>query len=236
MFLDLKSSIIKTEPLAYPSIFLSIPNTIRYLSHQSCDRFQIAAQQAGLQLLRPCNPASRAMLYYHYIEDCVGDLYPDDQACRPDIQTALTIEYSSSSLEVAIVKREDGMFEISRNELNLNLGAGSTTRGDDEVGYWDSIKKFVVEVIGNEEVDALFLLGEQNKEEIFREVIKEIILERERGKSFGQLIDAVDKDMGDGLWYASRGAAAVARGFMWQGPNACLPNPWCEITSYHDEL
>lgn len=176
------------------------------------------------------------MLYYHYIEDCVGDLYPDDQLCCPDIQTGLSIEYTGSSLAAVIVKREDGMFEIPRNELDLELGAESASRGDDDVGYWGLVKKFIIEVIGDEGVDALFLLGEQNKEERFREVVKEIIRERERGKSFEQLIAAVGKDMGDGLWYVPRGAAVIARRFMWQGGNACLPNAWCEIASYHDEL
>jgi hypothetical protein len=78
------------------------------------------------------------------------------------------------------------MLEISQHGLDLDLGAASSFLTDDETNYRASIKKFIPEVIGEEEFDASFLLGEQNKDQRFREVIKEILLVRENGKSLSR--------------------------------------------------
>ena len=78
------------------------------------------------------------------------------------------------------------MLEISQHRLDLDLGAASSFLTDDETNYRASVKQFISEVIGEEEVDALFLLGEQNKDQRFREVIKEILLVRENGKSLSR--------------------------------------------------
>jgi hypothetical protein len=235
MFLDLKASIINIDPLTFPSIFLSIPDTIQQSSYEACTRFQVASQQAGLELLRSCTSASRSTLYYHYIEDCFDET-ESDLSCHGGIKTPLTISYTSSNLAASTIRRHDGMLEISQHSLDLDLGSGSSLRKDDEVNYWVSVKKFIKDVIGEEEVDTLFLLGENNKDQRFREAVKEILLERQNGKSFEQMMGGFGKDTGDGLWYGARGAAGVARRLMWHGGDACLPNAWCEIASYHDEL
>jgi hypothetical protein len=62
----------------------------------------------------------------------------------------------------------------------------------------------------------MFLLGERNKDQRFREVVKEILLVRGNGKSLEQMMGGYGKNMGDGLWYGVEG-------------DACLPNSWCEI-------
>jgi hypothetical protein len=236
MFLALKSSISNISPLAYPFIFLSIPDTIRHSSYNSCNRFQLAAQQAGFELLRTCTSASRSTLYYHYIEDCFHDVYPGDKLCRPDVKTPLTISYIASSLAGARFTREDGMLEISREAVDLDLGALSALRREDEVKYWAEVKEFIGDVVDGGEVDALFLLGEDNMDDKFRGVVKEILREGATGKTFEELVGVVEKDMGDGLSHGARGAAVIARRLMWYGEDACLPNAWCEIASYHDEL
>jgi hypothetical protein len=64
------------------------------------------------------------------------------------------------------------MLEISQHRLDLDLGAGSSFLTEDETNYGASVKQFIPEVVGEEEVDALFLLGEQNKDQRFREVVK----------------------------------------------------------------
>lgn len=56
------------------------------------------------------------------------------------------------------------MLEISQHRLDLDLGAAPSFLTDDETNYRASVKQFISEVIGEEEVDALFLLGEQNKD------------------------------------------------------------------------
>ncbi|KAE9369794.1 hypothetical protein N431DRAFT_560537 [Stipitochalara longipes BDJ] len=235
MLLDLKASIFALERLKYPSIFLSIPDTIRLSSQAACNRFQIAAQQAGLEILRPCTSTSSSTLYYHRIWDCFDD-EELDLSCRGDIKMPLTISYTGSSLAAGILQRDDGMLEISRKSLDLNLGAKSGLKSEDEVSYWNSVKKLIIEAIGDEEVDALFLLGEDNKDAKFREVIQEILEERGFRKTIEQMMGGFGEHLGDGLWYGARGAAVVARRMMWQGEDACLPNAWCEIASYHDEL
>jgi hypothetical protein len=235
MFLDLKASIIDFDPLIFPFIFLSIPDSIQQSSYEACTRFQIAAQQAGLELLRPCTSASRSTLYYHYIGDCFEETDPD-LSCRGDIKMPVTISYTSSSLAASRIRRHDGMLEIPHHSLDLNLGSESSLRKDQEEKYWASVKKSIEDVIGDEEVDALFLLGEHNKDPRFREVIKSIMQERGNGDRLGEITGLSRKDMGDGLWYGARGAAVVARRLMWHGGDSCLPNAWCEIASYHDEL
>ncbi|KAN0102089.1 hypothetical protein V8E51_012599 [Hyaloscypha variabilis] len=112
MFLDLKSCLILTEQVKYPSIYLSLPDTTYLSSSTSCDRFRLVVQHAGLELLRPCTSNSRAMLYHHYIEDCFDEAA--DFSCRADVKKPLTVSYTSSSLAAGIFERYDGMLESSR--------------------------------------------------------------------------------------------------------------------------
>jgi hypothetical protein len=137
MFLDLKASIFDFDPLIFPFISLSIPDSIQQLSYEACTRFQIAAQQAGLELLRPCTSASRSTLYYHYIGDCFEETDPD-LSCRGDIEMPMTISYTSSSLAASRIRRHDGMLEIPHHSLNLNLGSESSLRkgsGGEVLGF-----------------------------------------------------------------------------------------------------
>jgi len=99
------------------------------------------------------------------------------------------------------------MLEIFQYGLDLDLGAASSFLTDDETNYQASVKKFIPEVIGEVEVDAMFLLGEQNKDQRFREVVNEILLVRENGKRFEQVMGGFGKDMGDGLWYGGWGGS-----------------------------
>jgi hypothetical protein len=77
----------------------------------------------------------------------------------------------------------------------------------------------------------MYLLGEQNKDQRLLDVFNEILLVRETGKSFEQMMGGFGKGMGDGLWYGVGGAVIIARWLMLHGADACLPNSWCEIAS-----
>ena len=70
-----------------------------------------------------------------------------------------------------------------------------------------------------------------------REVIIKISAEHGFGKNVQQMMGGLGKDMGDGLWYGAKGVAVITRRLVWwHGGDACLPNSWCEIARYHDEL
>jgi hypothetical protein len=51
------------------------------------------------------------------------------------------------------------MLESSRQVLDLDRGAEGILREESVGKYWAVVKKFVQDVIGDEEVGALFLLG-----------------------------------------------------------------------------
>jgi hypothetical protein len=70
-------------------------------------------------------------------------------------------------------QRHDSILGISRNSLDLDFDATSSLKGEDAPSYWNSVRKLIIEVIGDEEVDAFFFLGENNKDAKFRGVIKE---------------------------------------------------------------
>jgi len=233
MLLSLKTSISATQDLKYPFIFLTIPDTIWLSSYTACNIFQLAAHQAGLELAWNCNAVSNTALSYHYIEGCFDETTDSYHA---DVKMPLTIAYTGSSLAAGIFRRDDGTLELFRRALGLELGAEATLMKEDAGKYWASVRGFLKDVIADEGVDALFLLGENNKDVRFREVIDETVAEQGLEKNFDQFMGDFGKDMGGGLWFRARGAAVVARRFMWHGGDACLPNSWCERTDYHDEL
>jgi hypothetical protein len=146
MFLYLKSSIIDFDPLTFPFIFLSVPDSIQQSSYEACTRFQIAAQQAGLELLRPCTSASRSTLSYHYIGDCFEETDPG-WSCRGDIKMPVTISYISQSLAASRIGTHDGMLEILHHSLDLDLGFESSLKKDQGEKFWASIKKSIEDVI-----------------------------------------------------------------------------------------
>jgi hypothetical protein len=106
--------------------------------------------------LRPCTSASRSTLSYHYIGDCFEETDPG-WSCRGDIKMPVTILYTSQSLVASRIGRHDGMLEILHHSLDLDLGFESSLKKDQEEKNWASIKKSIKDVIGDEEVDALFL-------------------------------------------------------------------------------
>jgi hypothetical protein len=69
----------------------------------------------------------------------------------------VTILYTSQSLVASRIGRHDGMLEILHHSLDLDLGFESSLKKDQEEKNWASIKKSIKDVIGDEEVDALFL-------------------------------------------------------------------------------
>jgi hypothetical protein len=80
-------------------------------------------------------------------------------SCRADVKKPLTVSYTNSSLAAGIFQRYDGMLESSRQALDLDLGAEGILREESVGKYWAVVKKFVQEVIRDEEVSALLLLG-----------------------------------------------------------------------------
>ena len=142
MLASLKSAIRKVEPIKYPFMTLSSSDIFENSASSSCGRFELAAHQADFELLRSCVSASRAALYYHYIEDCFDETGMDE-TCRPDLKTLLSVLYSSLGLEATLLKRHEGMLEISSQDLDVDFRADSVSRRGDPVRYRKSVKDFV---------------------------------------------------------------------------------------------
>lgn len=243
MFLDLKAAITEIEPLTltYPYFYLSLPDTISnstYLSFGSYGRFEVAAHQAGLEPLQWRASASKAALNYHdhHVDDCIEseEGIDTENGCgveRNDI--AVVIAYGGSSLEATVARWDDGFVETESIALDLELGTESIIKREDEAAYWAMVARFLEDVVEDVEgLRELMVIGEYSSDEGLRGVVKDVL----EGKGYEKSLVDGGWEMGDGLLYASRGAARLARGWMWSGPDACLPNPWCEIVDFHDEL
>lgn len=238
MLKELKAAVEEYQPMAYPFVVLSVPDIIDNSASDSYyERFQLSATQSGLSFLTPLKSASISALNYHYIEDCYSDIADDDH-CNPDIKVVLTISYSDVALEATILTRWHGALLISDSTFEVALGANVDMRNDDPPRYWDAFIADLSKLIGELPIDKLILLGSQYEDDQgLHSAVNDVLKERGRNESMDVLMKSTDgKVMGSGLWFGSRGAAVIARRGMWHGFNACMPNSWCEVSDYHDEL
>lgn len=242
MFEELHAALDKTLPIKYPLIVLSIPNTI-YSSRNYCEYFHLAAQQAGFSFYTPCQSLEKMALRYHYIEDCYADSLKDaetDTTCDTDTSIALIISYTPGAVIVSYFTRwlDDvwGLWGENGNAEDFELGSQSPLRLEKPTVYWNELKNAIEGVVEIETVDRVLLLGSGATDVEFRSAVTELLSARGARKSLPDLETGGKKHTGDGLWFGSRGAAVLARRGMWHGFNACMPNTWCNVSKYHDEL
>jgi len=97
-----------SEHCKYPFTPLSMPDFEADTGHIYKLPFQIAAQEAGLELFQSANIASRSALAYYGIEDCYGPYespYPGCPSADERVNVVLSVSYSGASLGVTLLTR-----------------------------------------------------------------------------------------------------------------------------------
>jgi hypothetical protein len=239
MLSDIKASINTVHQLKYPFITLSIPDFETDTGHLYALAFQIAAQEAGLEIFQSAKIASRSALAYYGIEDCYGPYENPDPGCPSAderVNVVLSVSYNGASLGVTLLTRwmterrwrHWGTFWPARLSETPSLGGDSTLRFEDPDRYWDSIKDTIETSIGSEKVDKVILIGSHANDPGLRRIVD------------GLLGTTKDFSLGakggseDALYFVARGAAVVARRGMVNGFDACLVPDRCETVGDPD--
>jgi hypothetical protein len=108
MLSDIKTSINAVHQLKYPFIALSIPDFEADTGHIYELPFQIAAQEAGLELFQPAKITSRSALAYYGIEDCYSPYESSHRSCPSAdrrVNVVLSVSYNGASLGVTLLTR-----------------------------------------------------------------------------------------------------------------------------------
>ncbi|KAL2845095.1 hypothetical protein BJX68DRAFT_269281 [Aspergillus pseudodeflectus] len=170
-------------------------------------RFRLACHRAGLDHLDGEIASYHALGYD-------GILVEDDQdedGVPAGPRAMLVISYSAASLGVTLNIRDGGIVWPRRLVENPELGAARNS----DATYWGSVKLLLEEVVQDEPVDHILLLGPQAYDAgLIRAVLEVVdqheninssVLERYRGAD----LDMRDEDLP--VFMAARQAAAVAR-------------------------
>jgi hypothetical protein len=183
MLSDIKASINAVHQLKYPFITLSIPEIEAYTGHIYKLPFQIAAQEAGLELFQSAKVASRSALAYYGIEDCYGPYespYPGCPSADERINVVLSVSYNGASLGVTLLtrwmtERMWGTFWPAKLSETPSLGGDSPLRFEDPDRYWDSIKDTIETSIRSENVDTVIFTGSHANDPGLRRIVDSLL-------------------------------------------------------------
>lgn len=128
-----------------------------------------------------------AMREFYGIGDCpdipvdwytnVPDLRCEEYKGRR-IRTVLSIDYSTSNLNLMLLPREEGFFfpDLSTVVEHFDLGAASVLRKDDLDGYWAVVKGGLSAITRTMEhsIDLLALQGDQATDPEFLSTVEEV--------------------------------------------------------------
>jgi hypothetical protein len=238
MMTDLKIQIESVHQLAYPLVFLSIPDMFITTRTFADQRFEKAAQAAALELFMGGRGASRSALDYYKIDDCQEDDPPSSvSSCVHSvgrIDDVLTVSFEGTNLGITLLSRwnDDGLNGFVwpvKQEVNFELGFNSDLRIKDPQMFWGRIKKTVELIIGDHKLDRVILGGDFANELEFRRTVRDTLQSLGYASFKDISVPGTAKNFDENLYVAARGAANNARRGMMHGFSACMHNAWCEI-------
>jgi hypothetical protein len=238
---DIKASVNAVHQLKYPFVTLSVPDFDADAGHKYALPFQIAAQEAGLELFLSANIASRSALAYYGIEDCYGPYENPDPGCPSAderVNVVLSVSYNGASLGVTLLTRWMigrrwkgwGTFWPARLSETPSLGGDSPLRFEDPDKYWDSIKDAIETSIGSEKVDKVIFIGSHANDPRLRRIVDGLL-----GTTKNFPLGAKEGSE-DASFVVARGAAVIARRGMVHGFDACLVPDRCETVGDPDAV
>jgi hypothetical protein len=247
MLAEIKSTVKARYGLTYPFIVLSVPDFEADTGHIYKDRFELAAEHAGLELFLTVTLASRSALGFYGIGDCYEEETdgPDSYCPPPEerIDVVLSISYSEVSLGVTLLARWMagglwGTFWPQRLSENLALGKGSPLRQQNPEKYWKDLKSVVEgSVKAGESVDRVIFLGFEggDEEDELQRIVRDVVEKHKSDKGAPPVEGGTDTGSGESLFAVARGAAMVARRGMVDGFDTCIMPDSCEKDDGEEE-
>jgi hypothetical protein len=237
MLISVKETIERIHSIQHETVYLVLPNSIFRWKSKYWHWFKSAAAMANLVTfsIHYSLSTKAAMREFYGIEDC-PDIPVDWYTSVPDlrceeykgrrIHTVLSIDYSTSNLNLMLLPREEGFFfpDLSTVVEHFDLGAASVLRKDDPDGYWAVVKEVLSAITRTTEhsVDLLALQGDQATDPEFLSTVEEVFrLNRDIRK------EDYLRTSTDHLFASARAAAREARIGMLTGFDICIGSDWC---------
>ena len=237
MLISIKEAIERIHSVQHETIYLVLPNSILRLKSEYWFWFKSAAAMANLPTFSGHYFLSTqaAMREFYGIGNC-PDIPVDWYTSVPDlpceeyngrrIRTVLSIDYSTSNLNLMLLPREEGFFypDLSTVVEHFELGAASVLRKDHPDEYWAVMKEALSAITRTTEhsIDLLTLHGDQATDPKFLSTVEEVFrLNRDIRKE-----DYLQTST-DHLFASARAAAREARIGMLTGFEICIRPDWC---------
>ncbi|KAL3441088.1 hypothetical protein BJX65DRAFT_289319 [Aspergillus insuetus] len=218
---SIKSDIL--NPLGstgYDQIFTTWPDFEASTGSLYRVRFRLACRRAGFEHLDGEIVSWHALGYDGIVLEQDED--EDDEALDP--RAMLVISYNAASLGITLNIRDGGVVWPRRLIESLEHGAAQSNGSS---AYWDSVKLLLGEVIQDEPVDHILLLGSHAYEADLIRAVQDVVEQHENIKAsileryHGQAVDARDENLP--MFMAARQAAAVARDII-RARSCDIPN------------
>jgi hypothetical protein len=205
---SVKSNILDTFDSAGPDrVFTTWPDFEGGTGSLYRVRFRLACRLAGLDHLDGEIASYHALGY----DGIVVDDDHDEDGAPSGPRAMLVISYSAASLGVTLNIRDGGIVWPRRLVESPDLGAARNS----EATYWQSVKLLLEEVVQDEPVDHILLLGPQAYDADLIRAVRDVVEQHENiNSSILERYRGVDLDTRDEnlpVFMAARQAAAVAR-------------------------
>ncbi|KAL3475916.1 hypothetical protein BJX99DRAFT_228852 [Aspergillus californicus] len=234
MLSQIKSDIMTSvhPPLKYFSVVTSWPDFESGTNSLYSMRFRRACALAGLEHIAG-NTVSYYALEYDGIAVDESKKWVEQSYKPSGPQAMLVLSYNAASLDVTLNTRKAGVVSPTRLLESPSHGA---FRHNGSEGYWHEVKQLIEDVVQEQVVDHLLLLGSHALNTDFIQVVGEVIKKHDNINSaiLGRYISSGEEFVRDEdlpIFAAARQAAVLARRGMETGLSK--EGVYCDV---HEEL
>ncbi|KAL2818071.1 hypothetical protein BJX63DRAFT_429395 [Aspergillus granulosus] len=220
MLSRIKSEILDTfdPPLQYEGVFTTWPDFEANTGSLYSVRFRLACRQAGLEHLDGDIVSYHALQY----DGIAGDQWDEGDYETSGPLAMLVVSYNTASLGISLITREAGML-WPRRLVDSPRHRPALSHGSE---YWDNVKWLLEDVIQDETVDHILLLGSHAYDADLIQAVDDVIQSHGNINSsiLGRYRSGISNMHDENLpvFTAARQAAVVARWIM--EANACTSN------------
>jgi len=160
----------------------------------------------------------------------------DDGSCDKykgrQIQTVLGIELSEKNFCMHLMPRENGLFvpDMASTKSYPHRGTASVNEADSHSDYWTWMKEELLAFVDQtgKHLDLLVLHGTQITNPRLQSVIKDVFEDSPNIRSEEYL-----RSFHEHIFAPARSVAEAAKLAMWDGLDACIPDPTCPISEHY---
>ncbi|KIX05714.1 uncharacterized protein Z518_03686 [Rhinocladiella mackenziei CBS 650.93] len=233
--------VAKAQDLHYRYVYVSFPDFVNHGVSALDQILSLLLENASLQSyggMRWIRTRAALNGLYHLgncFDTVEGD--PDDYGVCDKykgrkIQTALGIELSEKNFCMHLMPRENGLFfpDMASTKSYPHRGTASVNEADSHTDYWTWIKEELLAFVDQtgKRVDLLVLHGTQITNPQLQSLIKDVFQDNPNIKSEEYL-----RSVHEHIFAPARSVAETAKSAMWDGLDACIPNPACPISEHY---